>query len=70
MIGIVCQGVAVGMQSDQDIAQTHIYMQIFTVPVQIIHSHVRWELKKVDTHVEIHLFTIVQVQVFVGIHRH
>ncbi len=29
-----------------------------------------WKLKKVDAHVEIHLFVIVDVQLFVGIDRH
>lgn len=34
------------------------------------YSHVWWKLKKVDPHVKIHLFVIVDVQFFVGIHRH
>lgn len=43
---------------------------MFRVFIQIIHSHVWWKLKKVDTHVELHLFVIVYVQLFVGVDRH
>lgn len=42
----------------------------FIVFIILKHSHVWWKLKKVDTHVDIHLFLTVDVQLLVWIYRH
>lgn len=34
------------------------------------HLHVWWKLKKVDTHVDVHLFLAVDVQLLVGVDGH
>lgn len=33
-------------------------------------SHMRWQLKEVNSHVGVHLLFAVDVQLFVRVHRH
>lgn len=57
------------LEKEQDEVQTYWCKQVHQKKRVYTNSHVGRQLKKVDTHVDIHLLLVVDVQLFIWIDR-